>query len=178
MADTLHLAPVVGEMPTAVVEAASTLVMLWGEAEQSAQPQVSPAQLRALLLVDQHGSMNLNALADGLGAIPSSASRLCDRLVAAGLLTRHPGEHNRREVRLGVSRDGRRLIDDLADSRRSIFARVLNKMAPADRAALLTGLSRFNAAAAQTTSPLIPRLEGDRARSASLVQGHGLRDAD
>jgi len=72
----------------AVLDAATPLVLLWGSAEQGAQPQVSAAQLRVLLLVAQYGSMNLNALADELDAIPSSASRLCDRLIAAGWLTR------------------------------------------------------------------------------------------
>jgi len=119
---------------------------LWGSAEQGAQPQVSAAQLRVLLLVAQYGSMNLNALADELEAIPSSASRLCDRLIAAGWLTRQPNERNRREVILGLSRSGRRLLDDLAASRRSAFAHVLAAMAPTDRQALLTGLTRFNEA--------------------------------
>jgi len=130
----------------AVLDAATPLVLLWGSAEQGAQPQVSAAQLRVLLLVAQYGSMNLNALADELEAIPSSASRLCDRLIAAGWLTRQPNERNRREVILGLSRSGRRLLDDLAASRRSAFARVLAAMAPTDRQALLTGLTRFNEA--------------------------------
>jgi len=73
------------------------------------------------MLVAQYDSMNLNALADELEAIPSSASRLCDRLIAAGWLTRQPNERNRREVILGLSRAGRRLLDDLAASRRSAF---------------------------------------------------------
>lgn len=139
----------VGDVAAAVVDAAETLVIVWGSAEQAVQPQVSPAQLRVLLVVDRYGSMNLNALADELGAIPPSASRLCDRLVAAGLLTRQPSELNRREVTLRLSRDGRGLLAELAGSRRRAFERILSEMAPADRTSLLTGLQRFGGAAAQ-----------------------------
>ncbi|MGD0377399.1 MAG: MarR family transcriptional regulator [Streptosporangiaceae bacterium] len=46
---------------------------------------VPPVQLRALLVIDRAGSLNLSGLAGLLGASPSAASRLCDRMQAAGL---------------------------------------------------------------------------------------------
>lgn len=49
---------------------------------------VPPVQLRALLVIEGAGSLNLNRLAGLLGASASAASRLCDRMQAAGLVSR------------------------------------------------------------------------------------------
>ncbi len=83
------------ELSAAVEAAAEVLVIVWGRAQESLQQPVSASQLRALLVVDKAGEINLNGLAEELGAIPSSASRLCDRLQAAGLLTRTTGRTDR-----------------------------------------------------------------------------------
>src|SRR4029453_18240729 len=77
--------------------AASALVIALGRAEEKVLPRGSGSQLRALLIISRHAPTNLTQLAEELGAIPSSASRLCDRLVAAGLVTRRTGSADRRE---------------------------------------------------------------------------------
>ena len=73
-----HPANLPADLVTAVAAAARPLVVVWGRADAIAQAQASPPQLRALVVVGHHGSLNLNQLADELGVIPSSASRLCD----------------------------------------------------------------------------------------------------
>ncbi len=57
----------------------------------------APAQLRALLTIERAGRLNLNKLAAALGASASAASRLCDRMEAAGLLSRDRAV-SRREI--------------------------------------------------------------------------------
>jgi DNA-binding MarR family transcriptional regulator len=132
----------------AAVEAATgALVITLGRAEEAVLPRVSVSQLRALLIISRHGPTNLNQLAEELGAIPSSASRLCDRLVAAGLVTRRTGSTDRREVELRVSGEGDRLVDQLRECRRSELATVLAAMDDAGRRALLLGLREFQRAA-------------------------------
>ena len=131
-----------------VLAQAQALVMLWDRAEDWAIPRVPPSQLRVLTVLDRSGPMNLTALARDLGAIPSSASRLCDRLQAAGLLHREISAGSRREVTLSVSREGQRRLEAFGAVRRSDFARVLELMSPAARASLLDGLGQFSAAAA------------------------------
>jgi DNA-binding MarR family transcriptional regulator len=131
----------------AVEAAASALVIALGRAEEKVLPRVSVSQLRALLIISRHAPTNLNQLAEELGAIPSSASRLCDRLVAAGLVTRRTGSADRREVELRVSPEGQRLLDQLREFRRAEVARVLAGMDAASRHALLAGLSDFQRAA-------------------------------
>lgn len=136
--------PRTADVSSAVEAAAGELTALWERTQQMVQSRVSPSQLQALFIVERHGQINLNGLAAELGAIPSSASRLCDRLQAAGLLTRAASVHNRREVMLALTRDGRGLVAEITQNRRQALARILNDMSPAGRAALLTGLTEFN----------------------------------
>lgn len=130
-----------------VLEYAQVLVMLWDRAEDWAVPRVPPSQVRVLTVLERAGPMNLSALAGQLGAIPSSASRLCDRLEASGLLTREASADSRREVTLSVSTEGRRRLQAFDDTRRSDFTRVLELMTPAARANLADGLRQFSDAA-------------------------------
>ena len=64
------------------------------------QVAVPPTQLRVLSLISSRPETNVNRLAELLDVVPSSASRLCDRLEATGLLRRVPDPRDRREVRL------------------------------------------------------------------------------
>ena len=52
---------------------------------------VPPAQMRALLIIDSAGSLNLSRLAGALGASASAASRLVDRMQAGGVADAGPG---------------------------------------------------------------------------------------
>ncbi|GIJ67319.1 hypothetical protein Voc01_022360 [Virgisporangium ochraceum] len=132
----------------AAVEAATrALVITLGRAEEEILPRVSVSQLRALLIISRQAPTNLNQLAEELGAIPSSASRLCDRLVAAGLVTRRTGIIDRREVELRVSAEGQRLVDQLRETRVAELATVLATMPPDGQRALLVGLREFQRAA-------------------------------
>ncbi|ASO21884.1 DNA-binding MarR family transcriptional regulator [Actinoalloteichus hoggarensis] len=126
--------------------AAESLTLLLGRAADTVRPKVSPAQLRALQVVEWHRSINLTGLAEVLGAIPSSASRLCDRLEAAGLLERRSGAHDRREIELVLSPDGTHLLARLREARRADLGAVLSMMSRQGRAALLRGLEEFAAA--------------------------------
>ena len=73
-------------------DALRPVLRLAARASAKATQRVSTSQLQALLVLQERGPMNLTALADELGAIPSSATRLCDRLVAADLITRETGQ--------------------------------------------------------------------------------------
>ena len=66
------------------------------------------AQVRALLILDRAGSLNLDRLARALGVSASAAARLCDRMEAAGLLTCGRAAASRREIVLLVTGSGRR----------------------------------------------------------------------
>lgn len=137
------------DLTSAVEAAAEALVMVWSRAREGLVPRVSPSQLRALVAVERHGVINLGGLAEELGAIPSSATRLCDRLEAAGLLARDVGIADRREVMVSLTADGEQLLRSLRERRQADLGQVLARMSPAARTALLIGLEEFQAATAE-----------------------------
>jgi DNA-binding MarR family transcriptional regulator len=75
--------------------------------------------------------------------ILSSASRLCDRLVAAGLIDREPSRADRREIALTLTPHGVGLLANLRAERRRRLAAVLAGMSETSRTALLRGLREF-----------------------------------
>ena len=101
---------------------------------------VPPAQLRALMIIDRTGSLNLSKLAAALGASASATSRLCDRMQAAGLLTRDRAAASRREIVLLPTESGRRLAQWVQGRRRAALSDVLQTMSPSGREALVQGL--------------------------------------
>lgn len=136
-----------------VLQYAPALVTLWDRAEDWAVPRVPPSQVRVLTVLSRLGPVNLTTLAGELGAIPSSASRLCDRLEAAGLLSREISVGSRREITLTVSAEGRRRLAAFAATRRADFAAVLESMTPEARANLADGLHQFSQAVAELHEP-------------------------
>lgn len=134
-AGRLDLARVESGM-TALLEACERAVEAIGSA-------VPPVQLRALLIIDKSGSLNLNRLAAALGASASATSRLCDRMQAAGLVTRDRTAASRREIAVLTTEAGRRLADWVRAQRRDVIGRVLNGMSPDGREALAHGLDEL-----------------------------------
>ncbi|QFG23511.1 MarR family transcriptional regulator [Actinomadura sp. WMMB 499] len=133
----------------ALDDAAAALMTVWSRAHSAPDVPVPATQLRALLVLEEQGPVNVSSLADRLGALVSSASRLCDRLEASGLLMRDPGR-DRREVTLRLTADGEELLDRLRVRRREELARVLASMPTSARAALVWGLAQFTDAAGRT----------------------------
>jgi DNA-binding MarR family transcriptional regulator len=124
-----------------LIEAAERAVEELGSA-------VPPAQMRALLTIDEAGSLNLSKLAIALGASASAASRLCDRMQAAGLLTRDRAAVSRREIVLLPTESGRRLAEWVRSRRRAALGEVMRTMSPDGREALARGLGELAAGSA------------------------------
>lgn len=101
---------------------------------------IPPAQMRALLIIDQAGALNLSGLAGELAASASAASRLCDRMEAAGLVKRDRPAASRREILLMPTESGRRLAEWVRRRRRSALGTVLESMTQDGRTALAQGL--------------------------------------
>ncbi|MFG1608889.1 MarR family winged helix-turn-helix transcriptional regulator [Actinoplanes sp. NPDC049265] len=134
----------------ALDDAAQALLATWEAAREQSTPRLSAAQLSALIVVEKDEGINLRTLAGRLRMILSSASRLCDRLVAAGLVERVPGRADRREIALYLTPYSRQLLDELRAARLAMLGTVLDRMSPAGRAALVRGLTEFAVAAAES----------------------------
>ncbi|MFC8516525.1 MarR family winged helix-turn-helix transcriptional regulator [Streptomyces sp. NPDC057257] len=135
-----------------IADAVDSLTLLWSVAAQAATLRLSVHQLRALRALDAEPGLNLTGLAERLETGLPTASRLCDRLEAAGLMERALHPRKRREVRLSLTRHGRRALDDVAVSRTHALAAVLGAMKPAERNALRRGMRAFLAAREATLS--------------------------
>jgi DNA-binding MarR family transcriptional regulator len=127
--------------------AAEAMVRIWTGTHGSPGVPIPATQLRVLFVVEQSGAMNLSGLANELGALLSSASRLCDRLEAAGLIVRESGQQSRREIAIRLSPDGEALLERVRRERQNQILKVLAQMPAGARQALLTGLTEFSAVA-------------------------------
>jgi DNA-binding MarR family transcriptional regulator len=121
----------------------SVLLEVCERAVEEIGSAIKPAQLRALLILSEAGGLNLSRLAGALGASASAASRLCDRMEAAGLLTRDRAAASRREIVLVPTESGRRLAEWVQARRRAALGDVLAAMSPRGREALAEGLAEL-----------------------------------
>lgn len=121
------------EVVAAVLAANRLFVAVATNALAGLAPDVTLPQFRALVLLDQHGSMMVTALAEALGVVPSTATRMCDRLVAKGLIRRAVDRRNRRRVTVRLAEQGRELIAASTARRRVELARILDVLPLADR---------------------------------------------
>jgi DNA-binding MarR family transcriptional regulator len=104
---------------------------------------VSPVQLRALTALRQKAEVNLAQLAEVIGITVSTASRLVDRLVSADWVHRAPSETNRREIRLTLTDEGKRLLRRF-DRRRVVLLKECLENVPAERRdAVVTALAEL-----------------------------------
>jgi DNA-binding MarR family transcriptional regulator len=137
----------VTDVARSVETTADALLGVLESARLAQSPAVPPAQLRVLTILAAGRHTNMSRLAEALDVVPSSASRLCDRLEATGLLRRELDPRDRREVRLLLTRPARRLLDELRERRREAVAEVLERMSPTARQELVRALSAFADAA-------------------------------
>ncbi len=121
----------------------AVLLEAWQRVIEELGAMLPPAQVRALLVIDAADGLNITGLARLLGASPSATSRLCDRLVAAGLVARVPAVASRREILLQLTGSGQRLAAWIGDQRRMALIQVMEAISPGGRADLARGLSEL-----------------------------------
>jgi DNA-binding MarR family transcriptional regulator len=140
------------DVAASVDDLAEALVSLLDPARFSDLIRVSPTQLRVLTLLRANPAMNVNALAQALRVNPSSASRLCDRLEATGLLRRQADPRDRREVNLRTTQAADELLAEWSRHRREALLPVLAKMPATARQELVRSLRAFGGAADELLS--------------------------
>jgi DNA-binding MarR family transcriptional regulator len=111
---------------------------------------VTVPQYRALAILAVTGSQNLGTLSERLQVHPSTATRLCDRLVAKGLVLRRAGRNDRREVSLELTRRGRRTVEQVTALRRQEFEKMLARIPTSQRRSLRVALARLAAVFGET----------------------------
>ncbi|MFG2192173.1 MarR family winged helix-turn-helix transcriptional regulator [Streptomyces sp. NPDC048639] len=150
----------------AVLTASRLLVAVSARSLAAVEDRVTLAQFRLLVVLSTHGSAKLVTLADLLGVNPSTAMRMIDRMIAAGLADRRTNPGNRRETVLRLTDEGRRLVDDVMGRRRREIASIVARLAPEQRSALIEALTVFSEAG------------GEQPLTADGAQAHPLGWAD
>lgn len=110
------------------------------------EKKIGLAPLRALQSLERLGPSLVTALGADLDLLPSTASRLSDRLAEAGYITRRVSPTNRRATLLELTEAGRAVLDELIMLRIQAFGEVVHRMTESERAALVRGTEAFTAA--------------------------------
>lgn len=91
---------------------------------------ITLAQYRTLVVLASRGPQKLADLAEQLAVNPSTAGRMCDRLVRRGLVKRHRAFDDRRIVLISLTAGGRKIIDEATLRRRMFLSATLAEMPP------------------------------------------------
>ncbi len=139
----------------AVLTASRLLVAVSARSLAEVEDRVTLPQFRMLVVLSTRGATKLVTLAELLQVAPSTAMRMVDRLIAAGLADRQTNPHNRRETLLQLTDEGRRTVADVTTRRRHEIAAIVERLAPTQRAALITALTAFNEAGGEPLAPAV-----------------------
>jgi DNA-binding MarR family transcriptional regulator len=136
----------VGEV---VLSATRALVGVAARSLAAVSEDVTIAQHRVLVLLEGRGPQTMRALAEQLDVSPSTATRVCDRLVDKKLVRRRIDDNDRRAVRVDLTPRGRKLIEHVMQRRRALIAAILEHLPPASQRRLADALLEFAAAAGE-----------------------------
>ena len=157
MADASEVLEGQADVVDAVLAASRVFVAVASNALADLTPEVTLPQFRALVLLEGRGAMTVGELADELGVAPSTASRMCDRLVAKKLVRRALDRTNRRRVRLTLHAAGHDLIAASTRRRTQQIARLIRTIPPAEQERLAAALNVLVAAAEASGHSANPR---------------------
>ena len=145
------------ELAEAVLTASRVLVGVAARSLAESEEEVSIPQYRALVVLAGRGPQRPVDLADALGIDPSTATRLCDRLVRKRLISRRRRGPDRREVRLELTTHGAALLDDVTARRRREIERILKAVPAGERRGIVAAFAGFAAAAGEIPDAQWPR---------------------
>jgi DNA-binding MarR family transcriptional regulator len=133
----------------AVLGASRALVGVAARSLSTVAEDVTLAQYRALVVLASRGPQRLADLATALVVEPSTATRMCDRLVRKRLVARRRSSEDRRAVRVSLTPSGGALIAEVSRRRRVEIAQIMRRLPKAQRPVVLRALRAFADAAGE-----------------------------
>lgn len=121
--------------------------------ERLVRQGVSMTQLHVLHLLEHHGEMPMNRLADMLDVSFSNATGLIDRVEERGYVERVRVATDRRMVVVQLTPAGRQMLDETEDLREEILRRVLDQLSPTQLTGVATAMADLRDAVAATIDP-------------------------
>ena len=141
------------ELVDSVLAASRALVAVAARSLAGAGDEVTLPQYRALVVLAARGSQGTAELAAALAVNPSTATRMCDRLVRKGLVRRHRQAGDRRSVRIALTAPGRDLVAEVTRRRRAELARLLRTLPPGQHEPVTAAFRAFAAVAGELPQP-------------------------
>jgi DNA-binding MarR family transcriptional regulator len=133
----------------AVLTASRSLIAVATRSLGAAAEEVTIAQYRALVVLASRGTQRMADLAAALDVAPSTAGRMCDRLVRRGLIRRHRARTDRRAVLVSVTPAGRLVVDQATARRRALIGEILGRLPVSRQHAVAGALAAFADAAGE-----------------------------
>ena len=143
----------------AVLTASRTLVAVATRSLGAAAEETTIAQYRALGVLASRGPQRMVDLAGALDVAPSTAGRMCDRLIRKGLVRRHRARADRRAVLVSITAGGRQVVDQATSRRRALIADILRNLPAGTQQAVASAMRAFADAAGEIPDGQWP-LEG------------------
>lgn len=109
-----------------------------------AVPELSMSQYHLLEPLAEGGALCVGVLAESAGVSAPSATRMLDGLVKRGLVERHRDADDRRLVHIGLTDEGRALVEAKRARVLEARTRIFDALSPSERrsaARLLSGLA-------------------------------------
>ena len=158
----------------AVLTASRSLIAVATRSLGAAAEETTIAQYRALVVLASRGPQRMVDLAAALGVAPSTAGRMCDRLVRKGLIRRHRARADRRAVLVSVTAAGRVVVDQATARRRALIEETLAKLPADTQRAVAEALQAFGAATGERPDSQWPPPEpvGDTAAAGPRTRAH------
>jgi DNA-binding MarR family transcriptional regulator len=158
----------------AVLSASRSMIAVAMRSLGAAAEETTIAQYRALVVLASRGPRRMVDLAEALDVAPSTAGRMCDRLVRKGLVRRHRARGDRRAVLVSVTPVGRQVVDEATGRRRALIADILGRLPLSEQRAVALALRQFADAAGEVPDSqwpaAAPAQEGPAARLRPPVQ--------
>jgi DNA-binding MarR family transcriptional regulator len=137
------------ELVDAVLQASRSLVAVAARSLVNLAEDVTLPQYRVLVEIAARGPQRVADLSNVLGIDPSTGTRMCDRLVRKGLVSRRRIQTDRRTVRISLAPAGRELLLEVSKRRRAELASILTRLAERDRRPVVDALRAFAEAAGE-----------------------------
>jgi DNA-binding MarR family transcriptional regulator len=153
-----------------VLAASRTLIAVATRSLGAAAEETTIAQYRALVVLASRGPQRLGDLAAALGVAPSTAGRMCDRLVRKRLIQRHRARTDRRAVLVSITAGGRQVVDQATTRRRALIAEILAGLPAWRQRAVAEALRAFAAAAGEIPDNQWPPSPADQPVAAGKLR--------
>jgi DNA-binding MarR family transcriptional regulator len=137
------------QLVDAVLSASRVLVAIAARSLAEVGEEVTLTQYRSLVVLASRGPQGVAALAEAVAVTPPTASRMCDRLVKKGLVTRRTDRRDRRQMRIALSPSGRRLVDTVTARRRAEIEQLVESIPEDSRAGVVAALRHLSETAGE-----------------------------